>query len=79
MKRKNKIKRFAPKFAGHHIKIGDKCRDCEYSDESTLTSVKLRCTYHKPKVIFHPKVGWVCFSFSQKMLSNNDEEGGKQY
>ena len=73
MKKKKKVKRFAPKFAGPHIKIGEKCSDCEYAGEPTVTGAKIKCTHSsRPKVIFHPKVGWICFSFSEKSFVLNE-------
>ena len=76
MKRKNKIRRFAPKFTGNFVKIGEKCRDCVHSDESTNPVATIRCACNKPKTSFQPKIGWICYSFSEKMLCKNEEDGG---
>ena len=73
MKKKNKIKRFAPKFSGDYIRIGEKCRDCEYSGEPTVLGAKLKCTYSsRPKMVFRRKIGWVCYSFCQKTLGYDE-------
>ncbi len=72
MKRKNK-KEILDLTKGY-IKIGEKCRDCMHSEE-TLISTKIKCTLPKPKTTFHEIHGWICFSFSEKMLSINENEG----
>ena len=61
-------------ITGNYVKIGEKCKDCVHSDESTLSVAKIKCACNKPKTIFQPKVGWICYSFSQKMPGNNENE-----
>ena len=73
MKKKNKVKRFAPKFSGNHVKIGKKCLDCEYASKPTVSGAKIKCTHpSKPKVTFRQKIGWICYSFSEKSFTLNE-------
>jgi len=63
-------------ITGDYIKIGEKCRNCVYADEPTVSGAKLKCTHVKPTVVLDHKQGWICYCFSEKMLSNNEDEGG---
>ncbi len=69
IRRGKKIKR-EKKYAGEHIKIGKKCRDCIYSNGSEIFIAT--CTCNKPEVIYRQNLGWVCFSFSEKNLRLNE-------
>lgn len=66
MRRKNKIKRSDSKLAGDYVKIGEKCRDCVYSTESKTFIA--RCTHSGPETTYRQNIGWICFSFSQKLI-----------
>jgi len=73
MEKKNKVKRFILKTTKPHVKIGQKCLDCEYASKPTVLGARLKCVHpSKPKVVFHPKIGWICFSFSQKTLGYDE-------
>ena len=72
MKRGNK--KNVPDLTGDYVKIGvTTCRGCAFSsDKPTISGAKIRCAHSsKPRVIFHPEHGWICYSFSKRMLGRN--------
>lgn len=45
------------------------------TDKPTISGAKIRCAHSsKPRVVFHPEHGWICYSFSKRMLGRNEKK-----
>jgi len=60
-----KIKR-KKRFTGSFIVVGGKrCQECDFSEKSTISNIKLKCNCSEPEVAFR-QGQWVCYSIQKK-------------